>query len=122
MRVLIVDDVAAVREALRLLLSEEPGLEVVGEAADGHEALELAAALRPDLVLLDLEMPRLDGLAVIPRLRAQPYPPQIVAMSMHAADDGARALAAGAARYVEKGAALQDVVAALRSALPRSDA
>ena len=98
MRLLIVDDVAAVREALRLLLSEEPSIEVVGEAADGEEALLRAAALHPDLVLLDLEMPRLGGLAAIPRLRAQPHPPQIVAMSMYGADDDARtrALAAGA--------------------------
>lgn len=120
MRLLIVDDVAAVREALRLLLSEEPSIEVVGEAADGEEALVRAAALHPDLVLLDLEMPRLGGLAAIPRLRAQPHPPQIVAMSMYGADDDARtrALAAGATTYVEKGATLQEVVAALRNALP----
>ncbi len=123
MRLLIVDDVAAVREALRLLLSEEPGIEVVGEAADGEEALLRAADLRPDLVLLDLEMPRLGGLAAIPRLRAQAHPPKIVAMSMYGADDGARqrALAAGATTYVEKGATLQEVVAALREALPRID-
>lgn len=123
MRLLIVDDVAAVREALRLLLSEEPGIEVVGEAADGEEALLRAAALHPDLVLLDLEMPRLGGLAAIPRLRAQPHPPQIVAMSMHGADGEARqrALAAGANTFVEKGATLQEVVAALRGALPRTD-
>lgn len=120
MRLLIVDDVAAVREALRLLLSEEPSIEVVGEAADGEEALLRAAALHPDLVLLDLEMPRLGGLAAIPRLRAQAHPPQIVAMSMYGADDDARAraLAAGATTYVEKGATLQEVVAALRNALP----
>ncbi len=124
MRLLIVDDVAAVREALRLLLSEEPGIEVVGEAADGEEALRQAAALEPDLVLLDLEMPRLGGLAAIPRLGAQPHPPKIVAMSMYGADDGARnrALAAGATTYVEKGATLQEVVAALRNALPKTDA
>ncbi|MCC7360119.1 MAG: response regulator transcription factor [Anaerolineales bacterium] len=119
MRLLIVDDVAAVREALRLLLSEEPGIEVVGEAADGAEALARAAALQPDLVLLDLEMPRLGGLAAIPRLRAQPHPPQIVAMSMYGADEArALALAAGASTFVEKGATLQEVVAALRAALP----
>jgi len=123
MRLLIVDDVAAVREALRLLLSEEPGIEVVGEAADGEEALQRAADLHPDLVLLNLEMPRLGGLAAIPRLCAQPHPPKIVAMSMYSADDGARsrALAAGATTYVEKGATLQQVVAALRDARPKTD-
>ena len=119
MRLLIVDDVAAVREALRLLLSEEPSIEVVGEAGDGDEAVRQAADLQPDLVLLDLEMPRLGGLAAIPRLRAQPRPPHIVAMSMYGADEACTlALAAGAATYVEKGATLEEVVAALRSALP----
>lgn len=120
MRVLIVDDVAAVREALRLLLSDQPGVDVVGEAADGEEALRQAAALRPDLVLMDLEMPHLDGLAAIRLLRRAADPPNIVAMSVYGADERLRLLAleAGATAFVEKGAALAEVVGALRSALP----
>lgn len=120
MRVLIVDDVGAVREALRLLLSEEPGVEVVGEAADGEEALRQVAALRPDLVLMDLEMPRHGGLLAIRELRLLPRPPRIVAMGVYGADETsrARALAAGANVFVEKGATLAEVVAVLRAALP----
>jgi DNA-binding NarL/FixJ family response regulator len=124
MRVLIVDDVAAVREALRLLLGEEPGFEVVGEAADGEEALRQVEALHPDLVLMDLEMPRHGGLLAIRELCLLPHPPRIVAMSVYGADDTARtrALAAGASVFVEKGATLAEVVAALRGALPAGPA
>ena len=120
MRVLIVDDVAAVREALRLLLSDEPGLEVVGEAADGEEALRQAAALRPDLVVIDLDMPHMGGLPAIRAMRElQPPPPHIVAMCVYGADDSlrTRALAAGVDSCVEKGANLADVVAVLRAAV-----
>src|SRR5690242_1667681 len=117
MRVLIVDDVAAVREALRLLLSDEPGVEVVGEAGDGEEALRLVEALKPDLVLMDIEMPRLGGLAAMRLIRRQAHPPRLVAMSVYGASDALRvsALEAGAQTYVEKGATLAEVVGALRA-------
>ncbi len=118
MRVLIVDDVAAVREALHLLLSDEPGVEVVGEAADGEEAVSLVEALRPDLVLMDLEMPRMGGLSAMRAIRLRPDPPKLVAMSVYEASDAIRlkALDAGAALYVEKGATLAEVVETLRVA------
>lgn len=118
MRVLIVDDVAAVREALRLLLSEEPGVEVVGEAADGEQAVQMVDVLRPDLVLMDIEMPHMDGLAAMRAIRRRPAPPKLVAMSIYGASDSLRASAldAGAAIYVEKGATLAEVVGALRAA------
>jgi DNA-binding NarL/FixJ family response regulator len=121
-RVLIVDDVAAVREALRLLLGDEPGVDVVGEAADGEDALRQAALLQPDLVLMDLDLPRPGGLAAIRLLRRGPRPPKVIALSVYGADERVRlqALAAGASAYVEKGASLTDVVAALRAALPTS--
>jgi DNA-binding NarL/FixJ family response regulator len=123
MRVLIVDDVPAVREALRLLLDDEPGVQVVGEASDGDEALRLAQALAPDVVLLDLDMPHLGGLTATRALASQPNPPRVVVMYVYGADAGLRrlALAAGAATFVEKGASLDDVVAALRSALATDD-
>jgi two-component system invasion response regulator UvrY len=119
MRVLIVDDIAAVREGLRLLLGEEPGVEVVGEAAGADEALLQVEALRPDLVLIDLELPRFGGVPAIREMSLGPRPPRIIAMSVYA-DEAvrARALAAGASRYVEKGADLSAVVAALRGTLP----
>ncbi len=124
MRVLIVDDVAAVREALRLLLGEEPGFDVIGEAADGEEALRQVEALHPDLVLMDLEMPRYGGLLAIRELCLLPHPPRIVAMSVYGADETARtrALAAGASVFVEKGATLAEVVAALRGVLASGSA
>jgi len=118
MRVLIVDDVAAVREALRLMLSDEPGVEVIGEAEDGEAALRLVETLRPDLVLMDIEMPRLGGLAAMRLIRRQASPPRLVAMSIYGASDSLRAsaLEAGAESYVEKGATLTEVVGALRAA------
>ena len=121
MRVLIVDDVAAVREALRLLLSDEPGVEVVGEGGDGEEAVRLAETLRPDLVLIDIEMPRMGGLAAMRLIRRLPRPPRLVAMSIYGASDTLRAsaLEAGAQSYVEKGATLNEVVGALRAAFVR---
>ena len=117
MRVLIVDDVAAVREALRLLLGDEPGVEVIGEAKDGEQAVAMAAALRPDLVLMDIEMPHMGGLPAMRAIGRQPHPPKLVAMSLYGASDTVRAsaLAAGAATYVEKGATLAEVVGALRA-------
>jgi DNA-binding NarL/FixJ family response regulator len=121
-RVLIVDDVPAVREALRLLLGDQPGVDVVGEAADSEEALRQAARLQPDLVLMDLGLPRQDGLAAIRLLRRAPRPPNVVALGVYGADERLRlqALEAGASAYLEKGASLSDVLAALRAALPAS--
>jgi NarL family two-component system response regulator YdfI len=70
-RVLVADDHLIVREGLRLILDAEPGFELVAEASDGVEALELAAASQPDVVLMDLRMPRMDGLTAIEQLREQ---------------------------------------------------
>lgn len=119
MRVLIVDDVPAVREALRLLLNDEPGVRVVGEAGDGEEALRLAESLQPDVVVIDLDLPHLSGLAATRALASQPNPPRVVAMNVYGADAAVRRLAleAGAVTYVEKGASLEEVVSALRAAL-----
>jgi CheY-like chemotaxis protein len=88
--VLIVDDHPSFRASARLLLESE-GWEVVGEAADGARALAAAAALRPDLVLLDIQLPDLDGFAVADRLAAVAVPPVVVLTSSHEAETyGAR--------------------------------
>jgi DNA-binding NarL/FixJ family response regulator len=102
-RILIVDDVAAVRESLRWLLEDEGDLYVVGEAADGVQALDTALETIPDLVLLDMELPRVHGTLVARQLRALPSPPAIVFMSIHNDEAHRRAgMAAGGDAYVDK--------------------
>jgi DNA-binding NarL/FixJ family response regulator len=71
-RILIVDDAPAVRESLRWLLEDEPGLTVIGEAPTGSLALQMAVNLKPDLVILDVELPDMDGFVVTSQLKAQP--------------------------------------------------
>jgi DNA-binding NarL/FixJ family response regulator len=119
-RVLIVDDVPAVREGLRLFLEDQPGLAVVGEAHDGRAALAVVSTLRPDVVLMDIEMPGGDGLAATRAIKALEQPPAIVIMSVYA-DEKTRALAfsAGADRFIEKTAALEEVAQTLRHVLRR---
>ena len=82
-RILIVDDAAAVRESLRWLLEDEPGLTVIGEAPTGSQALQMAVNLKPDLVILDVELPDMDGFAVTSQLKAQPDSALVVLLSMH---------------------------------------
>ncbi len=101
MRVLIADDQPQVRSALRLLLKQQPGMTVVGEAGDAEQALELAAAHQPDLVLLDWELPDRGG-AVLAELRVVRPGLVVVALSSHPEARWA-ALAAGANAFVSKG-------------------
>ncbi|MDQ1079352.1 chemotaxis protein CheB [Pseudoroseomonas cervicalis] len=108
-RVLVVDDSGFMRMALKRIIEADGDLKVVGEAANGIAALELAARLRPDVVALDVEMPELDGLAVTERLMALPSPPAVVMVSHHTRDGSEVALAAlarGAVDYLWKGSAL----------------
>jgi DNA-binding NarL/FixJ family response regulator len=106
-RVLLADDHELMRRMLRLTLSTRPGLEVVGEAGDGAEALALARELAPDLVVLDVAMPVMDGLAATRALRAElPGCAILIVSSFEAERLAEAALAAGADRYVEKGAGL----------------
>jgi DNA-binding NarL/FixJ family response regulator len=81
--ILIVDDSPAVRESLRWLLEDVPGLTVTGEAETGSQAVELTMSLKPDLVLLDIELPDMDGFAVTRHIKAMPRPPLVVFLSMH---------------------------------------
>jgi len=86
-RVLLVDDDALVRAGIRLMLFSASGIEVVGEAADGTEVLGALDRHHPDVILLDLRMPRLDGLAVLDLLRTQPSPPAVVVLTTFDTDE-----------------------------------
>ncbi len=116
-RVLIADDHAIVRDGLRQLLNGQPDMETAGEAGDGREALEKAKSLHPDVVLLDVAMPRLSGLEVISLIREAAPDSQIVVLSMHAKETYVQqALAAGALGYVLKASPSQDILEAIRAA------
>jgi DNA-binding NarL/FixJ family response regulator len=117
-RVLIADDHQVVREGLRMILSEErETIEVVGEAADGHEAVREAARLKPDVVLMDLLMPGLDGVAATERLRAGGGGPKILIFTTYADDERVRdAIRAGATGYLLKDVLRAQLVQAIHAA------
>jgi NarL family two-component system response regulator LiaR len=116
-RVLVVDDHAVVREGLRAFLDLQEGIEVAGEAANGDEAIELAARLRPDVVLMDLVMPRLDGVAAMRALGEQVPDARVIVLTSFLDDDKLLpALRAGAAGYLLKNAEPQEVAKAVRAA------
>lgn len=114
--VLIADDHPVVRDGLALILPTEPDLAVVGEAADGQEALRLAERLRPDVLLLDLGMPKLDGVEVIRRLHETRPEIGVVVFTVFDSDERIiAALQAGARGYLLKGAPREEVFAAVRT-------
>ena len=116
-RVLIADDQAMVRGGLRLILEDQPDLTVVGEAADGVEAVDLARRLRPEVALVDIRMPRLDGIEVTRALAADPDPPRIVIVTTFDLDEYVYgALRAGAVGFVLKTAGPALLVEAVRAA------
>jgi NarL family two-component system response regulator LiaR len=116
-RVLIADDHQVVRQGLRFLLSSEPGIEVAGEAADGEAALAAIRSLRPDVVLLDLFMPRLDGLAVLTEMREAELPGAVLVLTSSADEDHlVRAIKVGALSYLPKTAGVDQVIEAVRAA------
>ena len=115
-RVLIVDDHAIVRAGLRMLINPQPDMEVVGEAADGHEALCQARETNPDVLTLDLTMPGGGGLKSLERLRQACPQTRVLVLTMHEDPSYLRAaLAAGASGYVAKSAVDGDLLAAIRS-------
>jgi NarL family two-component system response regulator LiaR len=116
-RVVIADDHRVVRDGLCYLLGQEPDVEVVGEAGDGRQTADVAAATRPDVLLLDLYMPGLDGHAVLAALRDTPHRPAVVVLTSATEDEHLlRAMHAGATSYLLKTAPADDVIAAVRDA------
>jgi NarL family two-component system response regulator LiaR len=116
-RVLVVDDHAVVREGLRTFLELQDGIEIAGEAADGREAIEAAERLRPDVVLMDLVMPRLDGLEAMRSLRGRAPGARVIVLTSFLDDDKLLpALRAGAAGYLLKNAKPQELARAVRAA------
>jgi DNA-binding NarL/FixJ family response regulator len=116
-RVLLVDDHAVVREGLRAFLELQEGIEVSGEAADGEEAIDAAARLRPDVILMDLVMPRLDGVTAMRSLRERAPGARVIVLTSFLDDDKLLpALRAGAAGYLLKNAEPREVVRAVRAA------
>ncbi|GAA2341434.1 response regulator transcription factor [Streptomyces cuspidosporus] len=113
-RVLVVDDQIMVREGIVLLLGLLPGIEVVGAAGDGEDALRLVAELAPDVVLMDLRMPRCDGVEATRRIRAGHPSTQVVVVTTYADDDWLfPALRAGARGYVTKDAGAEEIARAI---------
>jgi DNA-binding NarL/FixJ family response regulator len=116
-RLVIADDHELLRDGLRAALDAEPDLEVVGEAADGGAAVEAVLKLRPDVVLMDVRMPRVDGIEAIRRLRAHGSEARIVVFTTFDADEVAwEALRAGASGFLLKGAPPEELVEAVRAA------
>lgn len=116
-RVLLCDDVAAFRTLIRASLSEDPQIDVVGEAADGLDGVAQVGDLQPDVVLLDLSMPLCDGMEAIPLMRERGPATSIVALSGFGADRMAGpVLDRGAHSYLEKGADVDDIRAAILAA------
>jgi DNA-binding NarL/FixJ family response regulator len=116
-RVLLVDDQALFREGLRTLLSIRPDLDVVGEAGDGEEALRLARQLRPAVVLMDLQMPRLDGVEATRRLRLECPESRVIALTTFDDDETVfEGLRAGAVGYLLKDTPSEKLIEAIHAA------
>jgi DNA-binding NarL/FixJ family response regulator len=117
LRLVVADDQRAVREALATVLDAEPGLEVVGLAADGGEAVELAHRLSPEVVLMDLRMPNVDGVAATRRLATELPDVKVVVLTTFADDTNIlAALEAGASGFLTKDAGREQITLAVRSA------
>jgi DNA-binding NarL/FixJ family response regulator len=114
-RVLVVDDDALVRAGLSMLLAGAQDIEIVGEAADGSEVAQAVAEHRPGVVLMDIRMPGMDGLAATELLRAQDGAPEIIVLTTFEADDVLRALRAGASGFLLKDTPPADIVRAVRT-------
>ncbi len=115
-RILIVDDHQVVRQGLRTFLSLHNDMSVVGEAADGQAAVEMARSLAPDIILMDLVMPRLDGISAIRQVKALGGPARVIALTSFTEDDKVfPAIQAGASSYLLKDVSPEDLVEAIRA-------
>jgi DNA-binding NarL/FixJ family response regulator len=116
-RLLIVDDHPVVRDGLSGMFAADPGFEVLGEAADGAEALRLAQALRPDVILMDLRMPGMDGVTAIGELARRGIPARVLVLTTYDTDSYVLpAIEAGATGYLLKDAPRDELLRAVRSA------
>lgn len=117
-RVLLVDDAEDLRMLLRLAMKTRKGLTVVGEAADGIEAVEAASELQPDLVMLDLAMPRMDGLEALPLIRAAVPDVRVIVLSgFNQGTLADKAIGAGADHYVVKGGSIRALLELIEALL-----
>ncbi len=115
-RVLVADDQALVRGGFRSILETQPDMDVVGEAGDGQEAVELTASTAPDVVLMDIRMPRLDGIAATSTILASPTPPKVLILTTFDLDDYVyEALRAGASGFLLKSAPPRELADAIRT-------
>jgi len=115
-RILIADDHPVVRKGLRMAIEEDAGLAIVAEAAEGEAALALIETLLPQVAVLDVDMPKLDGFGVARQVRKKQLPVEVIFLTMHAQEDLLRAaLELGARGYILKDSALLEIVAAVRA-------
>ncbi|MBN8205279.1 response regulator transcription factor [Microbacterium esteraromaticum] len=114
--VVLVDDQALFRAGIRMLVASQPDMDVVGEAGDGREALDVIARTRPDVVLMDIRMPVMDGLTATAELLTQPNPPRVVMLTTFDLDEAAaRAIQQGASGFLLKDADPEFLLAAIRT-------
>lgn len=112
--VLLAEDHHLVREALRALLDEQDGLEVVGQARNGNEAIELARSEKPDIIVMDISMPHLNGLEATERMQSFPHAPRVIILSQHSQRDYVvKALLAGARGYLLKDSIADELIEAI---------
>lgn len=115
-RVVLVDDQALFRAGIRMLIASQPDLDVVGEAGNGQEAIEVVRSVRPDVVLMDIRMPVMDGLTATAEILTQPDPPRIVMLTTFDLDEAAaRAIRQGASGFLLKDADPEFLLAAIRT-------
>lgn len=115
-RIVLVDDQALFRAGIRMVIDSQPDLEVVGEAGDGREALDVVARTAPDLVLMDVRMPVMDGLTATAELLQRPEPPRIIVLTTFDLDEAAaRAIRQGASGFLLKDAQPEFLLAAIRT-------